>query len=132
LLEGWVHRSGARPPGTVASAFELLDDLVPVRWLLGQEHEDRGPDVAPRGATAGAERRTEGRAESTWTAEAGGEVRGVEGRPSTPMATTGATLEVLADMVVEAGCRVVVRRRPLVTRGVVGMSSGHFGSLRSG
>jgi hypothetical protein len=128
LLEGWVHRSGARPPGTVASAFELLDDLVPVRWLLGQEHEDRGTDVAPRGATAGAERR----AESTWTAEAGREVRGVEGRPSAPMATTGATLEVLADVVVEAGCRVVVRRRPLVMRGVVGMLSGHFGSLHSG
>ena len=48
------------------------------------------------------------------------------------MAATGATFEVLADVVVEAGRRVVVRRAPLAVRGVLRMVSGHVDTLQSG
>jgi hypothetical protein len=126
LLEGGVDRSGTRPPGTVAAALELLDDLVPVRRLLGKEHEDRGTDVASGGTPARAERL----AESTGTAEAAGELGCIEGRPPAPMPTASAVLEVLADVVVEAGRGLLAER--LLAPGVVGMFSGHVDSLQSG
>ena len=46
LLQRGVDGSGTCPPRAFAAAFELLDDLVSVRLLLGEEHEDRRADVA--------------------------------------------------------------------------------------
>ena len=128
LLEGRVHGAGTRPPGAVAPAFELLNDLVAVRWLLGQEDEDRSSHVTACGAPAGSEWLTE----ATRTAEAGREVRGVEWRPSPAVTAPSAVLKVLADVVVEACGGIVAGPRPLVVGDWMGSFSGHVGSLHGG
>ena len=46
LLERRVDGPGARPPDASGSLGELLDDLVAVHGLLGEQREDRGADVA--------------------------------------------------------------------------------------
>jgi hypothetical protein len=97
-----------------------------VRRLLGKKHEDGGTDVASGSAPARAERLTE----SAGTTEAGGELGSIEGRPPAPMAAPGAVLEVLADVVMEAGRRFLAER--LLAPGVVDVFSGHVGSLQSG
>ena len=122
LLESGVHRARAGSPGTLAPAFELLDDLIAVRRFLGQEDEDRCAHVTACRSPAGAELG----AEASWTAEPGSEVGCVEGRPATPVATTGTVPEVLAE-----GCGVMPHGH-LVVRGVVEVFSGHVGSLQSG
>jgi hypothetical protein len=128
LLESGVHGAGTRSPRPVAAALEFLNDLVAVRWLLGQEDEDRRTYVATRGTPA----RTEGLAEATRTTEGGGKVRGVEGRPSSAVTVASAVLEVLADVVVEACGGIVAGSRPLLMGVRVGSFSGHVGSLRGG
>jgi hypothetical protein len=123
LLQGWVDGSGTCTPRAFTAAFELLDDLVPVRLLLGEEHENRGPDVAACSTPAVA-------AEASGTTEAGesGVAREpgiVEWRPSTPVAVAAAALQALADVMVEApgGFSKTVRR--LLVVAVVGSFSGH-------
>ena len=46
LRERRVDRAGARAPGAVGALGDLLDDLVAVPRLLGDEREDGGADVA--------------------------------------------------------------------------------------
>ena len=55
LLQGRVHRAGARRPVAAAALRDHLDDLVAVHRLLGEEGQDRRADVAAAGAPAGAE-----------------------------------------------------------------------------
>jgi hypothetical protein len=64
LLEGGIDGSGTGAPRAFAASFELLDDLVPMRLLLSEEHENRGPDVAAGGSPAVA-------AEASGTTETG-------------------------------------------------------------
>ena len=46
-LEGRVDRPRARPPDAAGARLQLLDHLVAVHRPLGQQGQDRGPDVAP-------------------------------------------------------------------------------------
>src|SRR4029077_118098 len=128
LLEGRVHRAGACPPRAIAAALELLNDLVAVRGLLGEEDQDRSADVAARRPAA----RAEGLAEASGTREAGAEVGRVEGRPAPAMTAPGTLLDVITDVVVEACGGVVMSPRALVVRSGVGVFSGHVGSLHCG
>src|SRR5580700_520698 len=52
LLKRRVDRARARPPDAAAALADLLDDLVAVHRLLGQERERRRADVAAPGAPA--------------------------------------------------------------------------------
>jgi hypothetical protein len=99
-----------------------------VGLLLGEQHENRGADVASGGTPA----RAELLAEATRTTEGGREVRGVEGWPSTPVAAPSALLEVFADVMVEPGGGVVPATGPFVVRVLLGVFPGHVGSLLSG
>jgi hypothetical protein len=45
-LEGRVDRPRARPPDAAGARLQLLDHLVAVHGPLGQQGQDRGPDVA--------------------------------------------------------------------------------------
>src|SRR5258705_10592535 len=40
-----IHRPGARPPEAAASIADLLDDLVPVHRLLGEQRERCGAHI---------------------------------------------------------------------------------------
>jgi hypothetical protein len=126
LLEGGVDRSGAGSPRAVAAALELLDDLVSVRRLLGEEHENRGSDVAAGGAPAVAK--------TSGTAEAGepgitSQPGIVKGGPSAPVPFAPTALDVLADVMVEsAGGFAQVFHRLLVAA-VSGSFSCHVVSL---
>src|SRR6202030_841251 len=93
LLEGGIHGSGARPPGAVAPPLELLDDLVAVRRLLCEEHEDGGAHVPSGGATAVAEVRPH----TSRAGESLGELGGVEWWPAAPVTAAGGVLEGVAD-----------------------------------
>src|SRR5215510_11650245 len=53
LRERRIHRPGAWPPDSAAAITDLLDDLVPVHWFLGEQRERRGAHIAaPCPATA--------------------------------------------------------------------------------
>ena len=52
LLQRRVDRARARPPHAAGPLGELLDDLVAVHGLLGEQREDRGADVAASCAAA--------------------------------------------------------------------------------
>jgi hypothetical protein len=49
LLQRRVDRAGARPPDSPAPLADLLDDLVPVHRLLGQQGQRRRADVPALG-----------------------------------------------------------------------------------
>src|SRR4029450_8153656 len=49
--EGTVDRPRARPRDAAGPGLQLLDHLVAVHGPLGQEGQDRGPDVAASAAT---------------------------------------------------------------------------------
>ncbi len=53
-VQGRVDRAGARAPLALAALRDLLDDLVPVHGLLGEEQQDGGADVAAAGAPGAA------------------------------------------------------------------------------
>src|SRR5699024_4358103 len=40
-----IHRAGAGHPGALRAVSDLLDDLVAVLWLVGQQGQHRQPDV---------------------------------------------------------------------------------------
>src|SRR6476469_3838253 len=50
LLQRRVHRTRARLPRAAAALTDLLDDLVPVHRLFGQQRDHRGADIATAGA----------------------------------------------------------------------------------
>ena len=77
-LQGGVDRAGARLPDPATSIGELGDDLVAVHRLLGQEGQDRRPDVAPADLGAPAEAGPEAHA----SAEAGTEALASSPSPS--------------------------------------------------
>jgi hypothetical protein len=52
LLEDGIDGAGAGRPGTVASFRDLLDQLVSVGRILGEQQESGGPDVAALSATS--------------------------------------------------------------------------------
>src|SRR5690606_2356786 len=99
LLERRVDRAGARLPGAAAALVDLLDDLVAVARLLGEQDEDRRADVAlarlgaappraaaparPRRARAGAEAGRPPRSGAGSAAEQPAEVRDVAASPVT-------------------------------------------------
>src|SRR5580704_1137575 len=124
LLQGWIDGSGACTPRALAAALELLDDLVPVRRLLGEEHENRCPDVAARGTPAVA-------AEASGTTETGEpgvsrEPGIVKWGPSAPMAFAAAVLHALTDVMVEAPCGFTKPFRRLFVAAVMGTFSVHL------
>ena len=47
LLQGGIDRPGAGPPHAAAALADLLDDLIAVPGLLGQQRERGGADIAP-------------------------------------------------------------------------------------
>jgi len=52
LLQRRVDRAGAGPPRALRALADLLDDLVAVPGLLGEQREDGEPDVAAGAARA--------------------------------------------------------------------------------
>src|SRR4029079_3779028 len=54
LLERGVDRAGARLPVALGAALDLLDQLVAVLRVLGQQEQQGGANVAPAGAAAAA------------------------------------------------------------------------------
>jgi hypothetical protein len=50
LLDGRVDGAGARLPRSAAAVGDLLDDLVPVHLVAGEDVEDGGPDVTAASA----------------------------------------------------------------------------------
>jgi hypothetical protein len=108
-LQGRVDRAGAGSPQVLAALSDLLDHLVAVHRSLGQQHQDRGTDVAtaaaptvsatPSSSTARA--RAEAEAESAGPetpAEAGSETR-AETRSERPvMAGVVVTADVVAEL----------------------------------
>src|SRR5215813_3435306 len=53
LRERRIHRPRTWPPDAAAAIADLLDDLVPVHWFLGEQRERRGAHIAaPCPATA--------------------------------------------------------------------------------
>ena len=52
LRQRRVDRSGTRPPDPSGPLADLLDDLVAVHRLFGEQGQFRGPDIAPPGPSA--------------------------------------------------------------------------------
>jgi hypothetical protein len=54
LLERGIDRAGARLPVALGAALDLLDQLVAVLRVLGEQEQEGGADVAPPGPSAAA------------------------------------------------------------------------------
>jgi hypothetical protein len=87
LRERGVHRAGAGAPGPTRPLGDLLDDLVAVPGLLGDQREHRGADVTAGGATAPAARSAEAAGEAGRHARAEARTEGRSAAALPPAAT---------------------------------------------